>query len=150
MRQLNSVTSENKSQVTVVACVSAAIHNELTKGEIHKKLYGLSKKGWIDVESFELWFKRHFLHYAPLQRPLLLLLDAHSSHFQLFFIKRALMNNVVFCLPQQKMHLAQHLDETCSSPLKAAWHEECFLYVFQLYKKGSTDNNLIRSFVKYG
>ena len=138
-RQLNCVTSGDKSQISVLACVSAAgqilppmiifdrkrLNNELTKGEINGTLYGLPNKGWIDSELFELWFEKHFLKYAPPQRPLLLLIDGHSSHYQPSLIRTALLNNVIiFCLPPHTTHLAQPLDKTCFSPLKAAWHEE--------------------------
>ena len=52
---------------------------ELTKEEAPGTVYGLSKKGWIDRALFETWFSRHFLAHAPPVRPLLLLLDGHSS-----------------------------------------------------------------------
>ena len=53
--------------------------NEFTGGEVSSTVYGLSKKGWIDGELFEMWFSRHFLAHAP---PILLLMDGHSSHYQ--------------------------------------------------------------------
>ena len=90
-----SVTSGDKSQVTVVGCVSAAgycippmviwdrktLHPDITKDELPGTLYGLSSKGWIDQELFHVWFESHFLRYAPPARPLLLLMDEHSSHY---------------------------------------------------------------------
>ena len=44
--------------------------------------YGLSDNGWIDSEIFEDWFECHFLAHVPPVRPLMLLLDGHSSHYQ--------------------------------------------------------------------
>ena len=87
--------SGNKAQVTIVACVSAAgfcmppmviwdcktLAPELRHGEVDGTMYGLSGKGWMDMELFGLWFRNHFLRYAPSLRPLLLLLDGHSSHY---------------------------------------------------------------------
>ena len=35
----------------------------------------------MDQHLFEKWFKRHFLRYAPPVRPLLILLDGHTSHY---------------------------------------------------------------------
>ena len=55
---------------------------ELTVGEDHGTMYGTSASGWIDHELFELWFQHHFLVYAPPARPLLQLIDGHSSHYQ--------------------------------------------------------------------
>ena len=91
----HAINSGNKAQITVLACVSAGGHSlppmviwdkkvlspELTNGEIPGTIYGLSDKGWIDQELFKLWFHHHFLWYAPTVRPLLLLMDGHSSHY---------------------------------------------------------------------
>ena len=52
-----------------------------TEGEVPGTQYGSSKKGWIDRKLFYHCLS-HFLHYAVPARPLLLLLDGHSSHFQ--------------------------------------------------------------------
>ena len=144
MKQLDHATSGDKSQVTVLACVSAAgqilppmvifdwkrLKVEFHKNEISGTLHGLSSKGWIDAELFEYWFERLFIKYAPAQRPLLLLLDGHSSHYQPSLIRKAILNKVIiFCLPSHTTHLAQPLDKTCFSPLKTAWREECFKYM---------------------
>jgi len=53
-----------------------------TVGEVTGTIYGMSEKGWTDQELFLHWLK-HFLKYANPGRPLLLLLDGHSSHFEL-------------------------------------------------------------------
>ena len=76
-KHVNIVTSGNKMNITVLACVSASgfvmppmvIFNrknltpELTKGEVEGTiLYGLSSSsGWIDSELFSDWFLNHFL-----------------------------------------------------------------------------------------
>ena len=68
------VTNGDKAQITIVACVSAAgfslppmviwdcqsLSPELTIGEVPGTIYGLSKKGWIDYELFDVWFNNHF------------------------------------------------------------------------------------------
>ena len=62
----NSITSGDKSQITVIGCVSAAGHcippmiiwdrktlqADMTKGELPGTIYGLSSKGWVDQELF--------------------------------------------------------------------------------------------------
>ena len=132
-KSLNLSTSGDKVQVTVLACVSATgyvmppmvifdrkqLKAELTQGEIPGTLYGLSGKGWIDSQLFEEWFEGHFLRHAPPQRPLLLLLDGHSSHYQPAVVCKAATSEVIlFCLPPHVTHLAQPLDKTVFSPLK--------------------------------
>ena len=63
-------SSGDKSQITCVGCVSAAgqylppmiiwdrktLKPELTTGEFPQTIYGLSPKGWMDMELFEQWF----------------------------------------------------------------------------------------------
>ena len=54
----------------------------LYQGEIPGTMYALSPgSGWMDGITFYEWFEHHFLEYAPSGRPLLLLLDGHSSHY---------------------------------------------------------------------
>ena len=103
---------------------------ELTIGEVPGTVYGLSKKGWIDGELFDLRFNKHFLAHAPPVRPLLFLMDGHSSHFQPSVIHTAAIERViVFCLPPHTTHLTQPLDKGCFGPLKSHWREECWSYI---------------------
>ena len=140
-----AVTSGNKTQVTVVACVSAAgftlppmviwdrknLAPALTVGEVPGTIYGLSSNGWMDMELFDAcmivkWFHNHFLRYAPSARPLLLLLDGHSSHYCPDTIEMAAQEEVIiFTLPANTTHLAQPLDRGCFGPLKQAWKQVC-------------------------
>ena len=138
------ITSGDKTNVTVLACVSASgyalppmiIFNrknltpELTRGETLGTIYGLSSSGWIDSELFSEWFLRHFLEYAPSPRPLVLLLDGHSSHYNPEFIRQACENGViVFCLPPHTTHVCQPLDVTCFHSLKTYWDQACDRYM---------------------
>jgi len=94
-------------------------------------MYGLNpNSGWMDGEIFTEWFLRHFLVYAPAGRPLLLLIDGHSSHFNPEFIRQAASHGVmVFCLPPNTTHVCQPLDNTCFRSLKAFWNEACDDYM---------------------
>ena len=136
----HAVGSGDKTQITVVGCVSASgyclppmviwdrktLNPELANGEVPGTLYGLSSKGWIDHELFHDWFLHHFLMYAPACRPLLLLLDGHSSHYHPDTIKFAAKERViVFALPPNTTHLCQPLDKGCFGPLKTAWRSVC-------------------------
>ena len=80
--------------------------------------------------TFGLWFKHHFLSYVPSVRPILLLMDGHSSHYCLNTIKLAAQEQVIlFALPPNTTHLSQLLDKGCFGPLKLAWREECQQYL---------------------
>ena len=88
----SALASGNKAQITVLACCSASgyalppfvifdrlsLKPELTAGEVPGTVYGLSRKGWIDGDLFDMGFLRHFLTHAPPVRPLLVLMDGHS------------------------------------------------------------------------
>ena len=139
-----SLCSGDKTQITVVARVSAAgycippmviwdrkqLSIELTEGEVPGTSYGLSGKGWMDQELFDAWLSSHFLRYAPPARPLLLLLDGHSSHYSPSAIRFAANEQVImFALPPHTTHVTQPLDCGCFSPLKVAWREVCHTFI---------------------
>jgi len=95
---------------------------ELTVGEVPGTLYGLSRKGWIDQELFDAWFNSLFLKYAPLTRPIFLLMDGHSSHYCPDTVRMAPSHKVImFALPPNTTHLTQPLDKGCFGPLKMHW-----------------------------
>ena len=89
-------TSGQKAQITVLRCATAAgqtlppfiifaakqLNPLWTRNEVPGTRYGVSDKGWADQELFHIWLKEHLLTNAVAQRPLLLLLDGHSSHFK--------------------------------------------------------------------
>ena len=142
-RAFNAVTGGDKSQITVVGCVSAGgyqvppmviydrktLHADMVKGEVGGTLYGLSQKGWIDQELFRLWFKYHFLRYIPPERPVILLMDGHSTHYcPETMVLAAKERVVVFALPPNTTHVSQPLDKGCFGPLKAAWKSVCHEY----------------------
>ncbi len=88
VKHINSITSGDKAQMTVLACVSASGYSmppmvifdrkrlkpEHTQSEIPGTIYALSSNGWIDSELFEEWFLKHFLMHISAMRPVLLLL----------------------------------------------------------------------------
>ena len=61
-------------------------------------MYGLSDSGWMTSDIFENWFTHHFLVHAPAGRPLLLLIDGHSTHYNASFITKAAHEKVIIIL----------------------------------------------------
>ena len=137
-------TSGNKSQITVIACVSAtgqvvppfvifdakSSNIEWRKGEINGTTYGLSDKGWVDTKLFQGWLTDHFLPNAVGTRPLLLLLDDHSSHYQPDLITFAKDHDIIlFCLPPHTTHESQPLEASVFKPLKQNWQDVCHRYM---------------------
>ena len=143
-KHVSCMRTGDKSQITVIACCNAAgyampptvvfdrkqIRQELTYGEIPGTTYAGTGNGWVNAEIFDSWFSKHFLAHAPSTRPLLLLLDGHSSHFEPGALHLAAENGVIiFCLPPNTTHLTQPLDKGCFGPLKVYWKEECQTYL---------------------
>lgn len=95
MKKVDGRSSGNMTQITVVVCASASgtvipptvifkgerLNHDLTKGEVPGTLNNLSENGWIDHKLFYHWQKNHFVKHIPPTRPVLLLLDSHSTHF---------------------------------------------------------------------
>ena len=127
-----------KGQITIVACGNATgqvmpptiifeakkVNPAWTTGEIPGTMYGSSDKGWITTDLFESWLSEHFIKHAVGSRPLLLLLDGHSTHNQPDVIRLARKNGIIIlCLPPNATHEAQPLDCAVFSPLKAQWQK---------------------------
>ena len=173
----SSISSGNKAQITVVSCVSATgvsippmilfdrktLHADMAKGEIPGTYYGLNS-GWMNQELFEDFLTCHFLRYAPQVRPILLLLDGHSSHYNPAAIRAAAKEQIIlFTLPPHTTHITQPLDRGCFGPLKTAWRSACHEYMrdnpgkvitkfsfnsifAEAYKRSMTMDNIISSF----
>ena len=93
---------------------------EMSNMEIPGTIYGLSDRGWIDRELFNIWFNNHFLRYAP---PVRLLMDGHSSPGT---IRMAAKEKIIlFTLPPHTTHLTQPLDKGCFGPLKMCHRYVC-------------------------
>ena len=83
--------------------------------------------------------KKTFLKHTVPARPLLLLLDGHSSHFQLEVIRYVKTSEViVFCLPPHTTHASQPLDVAVFGPLKQHWTNSCHKYMQKNPGKGIT------------
>ena len=142
-RKIRCRVTGNKAQITVVACVSASgqalppyvifdtkqLNLAWQKGEVPGTRYGLSNKGWIDNVLFKDWLENHFITHAVASRPLLLLLDGHSSHYVLDTLKFAKKNIIIFCLPPHTTHGSQPLDASVFGPLKKHWANACQKYM---------------------
>jgi hypothetical protein len=73
------IASENKSQVTIVACANAAGYCFTTNGR-------------------SLFLIGCLLKHIPPQWPVLLILDGHSTHFVPYALALATKNGVQYCV----------------------------------------------------
>ena len=108
----------------------ARLNYELTYGEVPGTLYGLSNKGWIDESLFFSWFTELFIKNIPPARPVLLLLDGHSTHYTPDVVLAAAKEGVVMlCLPPHTTHAMQPLDVSFFKSLKSHWSDVCHKYM---------------------
>ena len=128
-----------KGQITIVACgnvsgqiISPAViyeakkvnHAWIGEEEVPGMMYGCSDKGWITTELFKWWLSDQFLTNAVSARPLLLILDGHSTHNQPEVIRYARDKDVIIlCLHPHTTHETLSLDCAVFSPLKSQWRK---------------------------
>ena len=75
----------------------------------------------------------NFIANAVPHRPLLLLLDDHSTHFESKPLQVAKDNSIViFCLPLQTTNICSHakpaLECNLFKPLRKQWRQECHIF----------------------
>ena len=161
-----AVVTGSRKQITVLACANAAgnalsplvifarkaLNPELTRGEVPGTMYGLTDSGWIDGEVFDSWFFPHFLVHAPAVRPLLLLFDGHSTHYNPSFVCKAAQEKViVFCLPPNTVHITQPLDKAVHrhiqmNPGKVVTQYEFMDLFSRVWCKAMTAPNIMSAF----
>ena len=75
-------------------------------------------------------------------RPLLLVLDGHSTHYQPALIKYAKENQVILlCLPPHTTHESQPLDVSVFKPLKKNWNDVYYRFMEQNPRRVITKYN---------
>jgi transposase len=89
--------------------------------------------GWIRGETFLIWLQHFVQHVQPTpQKPVLLILDGHSSHKELAVMNYAIDNNIhMISTPPHTTHKLQPLDRTFTKPFKTAYSEACGLWMRQ-------------------
>ena len=84
-----------------------------------KHLVSVSDKGFITKELFKEWLEKHFVKDCGSARPVLLILDNHSTHVDVKVVTRAKeLGVIMMALPPHTSHLFQPLDVGIFSPLK--------------------------------
>ncbi|XP_063966344.1 uncharacterized protein LOC129277382 [Lytechinus pictus] len=86
---------------------------------------GRSENGWMDSEVFYEFVANSFVPYIEknnIPKPVLLLVDGHSSHVNYHVGKLCNTSGVVlYPLPAHASHIVQPCDVSFFKPLKAAW-----------------------------
>ena len=141
-RQVGTVTSAERGQtVTAEICFSAAgtyiapmlifprkrMQQEFQTGLPPSATSQVHETGWMTKELFLVWFEK-FISFtgAKKEKPMLLLLDGHSTHTKsLALIDMARANGVILlCFPPHCSHRLQPLDVAFMKPLSKYYEEE--------------------------
>ena len=121
-----------------MACASAAAHflkpmivfpgQRFNYNPLHgfeEAFLGRSDNGWMDTELFFTWLKEVFLpeiNRRQVKRPVLLLVDGHTTHTKLESSKLCSQENIIlYCLLEHSSHIMQPLDLRLFSALKESW-----------------------------
>lgn len=146
-KRLYQRTSDSKEKVTVVACIRADGHAlppmcivrgktqvSVESFDVHlgpaNCVWTWQEKGWIENSLGVEWFKNVFLPNCGPERPLLLLLDSHSSHEVLEVLELAKEQNIhIMALPPHTTQRLQPLDTNIFMPFKAKYNEACNIFI---------------------
>ncbi len=131
------IGGSGRENITVQVCVSAdgklfppyviytgkyLMANCTNGGPVGSK-YGVSVNGWMTTPAYIDWFRNIFIPSLPEERPVLLLLDGHSSHVSLEVRQLSIENNVhMLKLPPHLTHLLQPLDVGVFKSTKSNWY----------------------------
>lgn len=142
-KQVGKLTSgERGKNITVLLCINAAgdhfipplfvfprvrMDFELTKDAPEGSTFDAQPSGWITKEGFLKWMESFIVRVNPTQdKPVLLIVDGHSSHKDLDVILLAKKNHVhMLSLPPHTTHKLQPLDRSVMKPFKNAYNEAC-------------------------
>ena len=173
--------NSDKSQLTVLACCSAnaiylppmivyqgvRFHYNPLEG-FENAVMGRSENGWMDSYLFYTWITETFHPSVQVKRPILLLVDGHSTHINLETSEFCRENGIVlYCLLEHASHIMQPLDLCLFSSLKAQWKQavhawqvenpgenvskKTFATVFKVtWQKSTTVENAVKGFAESG
>ncbi|CAF1403252.1 unnamed protein product, partial [Didymodactylos carnosus] len=104
--------------------------------------YATTPNGWMNKNAFFMWFKDIFLtSVKDVNRPILLFLDGHKSHFMVKTIQLAIENQImIVCLPPHSSHILQPLDVVFFAPVKIKWKN-----ILSEYYKSTHNKNISKA-----
>ena len=101
------------------------VYNEWTAPDVPdgpKLVYAATKKGWMEREVFENYFRKVLIKDFGEKRPILLIYDGHSTHLGINLIEEAIKEGItILKLPPHSSHLLQPLDLAVFKSLKDKW-----------------------------
>uniref|UniRef100_A0A2C9JXP0 HTH CENPB-type domain-containing protein n=1 Tax=Biomphalaria glabrata TaxID=6526 RepID=A0A2C9JXP0_BIOGL len=139
-KHMYSISSNNKTRVTVLACASAGgqyipplliypykrMPSKNLLEEFPDAHLQVSDKGRINASIFYTWLRDSFIPATQnVPKPVILLVDGHTSHTSLTETSLLCDENkiLLYCLLPHASHLIQPLDQAFFGAIKPAWIE---------------------------
>ncbi|XP_053402897.1 uncharacterized protein LOC123562153 [Mercenaria mercenaria] len=141
-------TSSDKTQITVLACMSATGHflkplivypgqrfayNPLEG--FPEAVMGRTDNGWMDADLFATWLTDVFIpsiNERGVRKPVVLFVDGHSTHVSMRVSDICRQGGIeLYCLLEHASHLMQPCDLRLFSVLKDSWKQAVRDYQFQ-------------------
>ena len=140
-KNVHKLTSDNKQQISVLACVSAAgtfskpfvlfPGKRLPKfnlESVDENQYdlGYSPNGWMSSDAFFGWMSNLFYPSIKnrVQFPIILFMDGHTSHINIAVSDFCKEHQIIlYCFPAHASHVLQPLDVCVFGPLKKFWNK---------------------------
>lgn len=140
VKNVYQVTSSDKTQITVMACLNAAGDylppmilypgqrmRDVGQEGFEEALYAMTDNGWMTSEAF-LSFLLEFNEFVTnkkITKPVILFVDMHSTHVSLEASQYCVSNGIVLhSLLPNATHILQPADVGLFSPLKVVWKSE--------------------------
>lgn len=102
---------------------------KMREGAYPNTFFQVSDNGWITKKLFFEWFKLFVQAISPI-RPVLLILDGHTSHITINVIEFARANEIhLLCLPSHTSHVLQPLDVGAFKSFKSFFSKVCTQYM---------------------
>ena len=94
------------------------------EGGVEGSIFSMTETGYMDTQTFYMWFANHFIPNLPPARPVVLLIDSHDSHLDLETFQLAQKNGIcLYALLKNATHLVQPADVGLFGPMKKSWYK---------------------------
>ena len=64
------------------------------EGKVEESAFSVMDTGYIDTQTFYMWFANHFIPNIPQAKPVVLIIDGHDSHLDLETFQPAEKNEI--------------------------------------------------------
>ena len=139
VRRNFQITSSNKTSITTLQCICANgtvvppsilfpgvnFNPDYGIGFAKNVYLGFTKNGWMETAQFYGWLTNHFVKRIPPVRPVVLLIDGHSSHIDYHTTLFCHENQIhLFRFPPHTSHALQPTDRGYFGSFKSNFSKE--------------------------